>query len=101
MLKINLNCLKSSKILPTDGARAWRPIGLDRRQIGLVREEGQIVEYENMEERVVTFKNWLSYIRKEKYSPAPTTTTITTVVYAQGPPLDSETGVDWRALVKN
>ena len=39
-------CLKASnergifQILPTDGARACMPIGLDRRQLGLVREKG-------------------------------------------------------------
>ena len=42
------------KILPTDGAQACRPIGLDRRQLGMIREEGTIVDYENMKERLVT-----------------------------------------------
>ena len=36
------------KILPTDGATACRLIPLDRRQLGLVREEGQIVNHGNM-----------------------------------------------------
>ena len=41
--------------MPTDGARACRPNGLDRRQISLDREEGQIVDHGNIEKRVVTF----------------------------------------------
>ena len=45
------------KILPTDGARACRPIGLDRRQLGMEREEGEIVDHGNMKERLVTFGN--------------------------------------------
>ena len=41
------------KNLPQDGRRAFRPISLDRRQLGLVREEGQIVDHGNMNERLV------------------------------------------------
>ena len=46
------------KILPTDGARACNPISLDRRQllVGMLREEGQIVDCVNMKERLVTFE---------------------------------------------
>ena len=36
------------KILPLDGTRACRPIGLDGRQLGLVREKRQIVDHGNM-----------------------------------------------------
>ena len=43
--------------MPTDGAIACRPIGLDRIQLGLVREEGKIVNHGNMKEKVVTFGN--------------------------------------------
>ena len=56
-------CLKTSrdrgsfKILPTDGARACKPNCLDKRQLGLVREEGEMVDHGNMKERVVTFGN--------------------------------------------
>ena len=45
------------KIMPIDGARACRPIGLDRRQVDLVREGGQIVDHGNMKEWVVIFGN--------------------------------------------
>ena len=45
----------SFNIFPTDGARACKPISLDRRKLGLVREEGQIVDHDNMKERLVTF----------------------------------------------
>ena len=54
------NCLKASRergsymILPTDGARACRPIGLDRRQLGL--EDGHIVDHGDMKERTVTLE---------------------------------------------
>ena len=57
------NCLKARrgrgifKILLTDGAIACKPIDLDRSQLGLVREEGQILYHGNMKERVVTFGN--------------------------------------------
>ena len=47
----------SFKILPTNGARVYKPISLDRRQIGLIMEEGQIVYHGNEKERVVTFGN--------------------------------------------
>ena len=47
----------SFRIFPTDGARAFRPIRLDRRQLFLVREGGQIVEHINKKKRVVTFGN--------------------------------------------
>ena len=56
------NCLKASrerrslKILPRDGPRAPRPIGLERRKLGLVREEGQIMDHRNIKEKVVTKK---------------------------------------------
>ena len=39
-------------ILPTDGARACRQIGLDKRQLGLVMEERQIVDHGYIKERV-------------------------------------------------
>ena len=48
------------KILPTDGAKACRPMDLDRRQLGLVREGGEIGDKGNMKYRVVVF-------RKEEY----------------------------------
>ena len=44
------NCRKASRerakfmILPIDGARACQQIGLDRRQLGLVRKDGKIVD---------------------------------------------------------
>ena len=44
-------------ILHIDGARECRPIGLDRRQLDLVREGGQIVDHRDMKEWVVTFEN--------------------------------------------
>ena len=46
--KYILNFLKDSKekgsfkILPTYGVRAYRPVGLDRRQLGLVGKEGKL-----------------------------------------------------------
>ena len=40
------------KILPIDGAKVCKPIGLDRRQLGLVREEGQFVDIGNMRKKV-------------------------------------------------
>ena len=46
----------SFKIPPTDGSRVCRPIGLKRRQLDLVREEGEIVDHGNVKERVVTFE---------------------------------------------
>ena len=45
----------SFKILPVDGAQVWRPIGLDRRQLGPAREVGQIVNHENRRNGIVTF----------------------------------------------
>ena len=39
-------------ILLTDGVRACRLISLDRRQLSLLREEGQDVDNGNMKERV-------------------------------------------------
>ena len=39
--------------MPTDGARACKPISLDRRQLFLAMEEGQIVDHGNMKERIV------------------------------------------------
>ena len=57
-----LNCVKasrergSSKIIPIDGAQAFRPIGLDRIHLRLAREEGQIVDYGNVRKMVVTFR---------------------------------------------
>ena len=42
-------------MLPTDGARAYKTISLDRRQLGLVVEEGQFVDHGNMTERIVNF----------------------------------------------
>ena len=42
-------------ILPIDSARACRRISLDSRQLGLSREEGIIVDYENMKQWVFTF----------------------------------------------
>ena len=47
----------SFKNLPTDGVRAFRPIALVRRQVRLVREDGQIVDHGNMKERLVTYGN--------------------------------------------
>ena len=35
--------------------REYRPIGLDMKQLGLVREEGENVDHETVKERVVTF----------------------------------------------
>ena len=64
---IHLDCLKdcrersSIKILPMDGAHYCRPIGIDRRQHGLAREEGQIVKHGNMRKRVVNFRK-LKYV---------------------------------------
>ena len=55
------NCLNASRkrgsfnILPTDGARAYRPICLDRRQLVLVREEEQIVDHINRKKMVDAF----------------------------------------------
>ena len=40
------------KILPKYGASAGRPIGLDRIVLGLVREEGQIVDQGNRKRSV-------------------------------------------------
>ena len=59
--EIFLDCLKAIryrgifKILPSDGTIMCRPIGLNMRQLGLVREEGKFVEHGNLKERVVTF----------------------------------------------
>ena len=39
-------------ILPIDDAQTCRPIGLDRRQLGLARKEGGIVDLGNMRKRV-------------------------------------------------
>ena len=44
-----------SRLCNTNGARACKPISM--RKLGLVREEGQTVDLENIEERVVTFGN--------------------------------------------
>ena len=44
-------------VLLIDVAIAFRPIGLDSRQPGLVRKEGQIVYNGNMIEKVVTCGN--------------------------------------------
>jgi hypothetical protein len=38
----------SFKILPIDGGHTCRPNSLDRRQLGLVRGEGHIVDLENI-----------------------------------------------------
>ena len=43
------------QILPTDGAKACRPMDLDSRRLGLVREEGEIGDKGNMKYRVVVF----------------------------------------------
>ena len=45
----------ASRFCPPDGTRACRPIGLDMRQLGLVSQEGKIVDGGNMKERVVPF----------------------------------------------
>ena len=45
----------SLKILPTDGSRACRPIGMNTRQLGQVREDGKIVDHGDMKEGVVPF----------------------------------------------
>ena len=69
---IKLNCLKANrergifKILPTDVTRACKHISLDKRQLGLVREEGQIVDHGNMKERVgktytLSLSLWIFY----------------------------------------
>ena len=42
--------------MPPDSSTACRPIGLDRRQLGLAREEGQIVILESIIKRVVTLE---------------------------------------------
>ena len=60
--KKKLICLKTSsegtkfKILPTDGARACWQICLDRRQLGLVNEEGQIVDHGKIKKRGYSFR---------------------------------------------
>ena len=41
------------------------------------------------------------YIRKEKYRSATTTTATAVYVTLRGPPLDSEMGMEWRALVED
>ena len=57
-IKYLFNCLKASrergslKILLPDGARACRPIGLDRRRQGLVREEWQTVSHANIFKKI-------------------------------------------------
>ena len=45
----------SFKILPSDGARACKPISLYMRHLGLVGKDWQITDHSNMKERVVTF----------------------------------------------
>ena len=44
------------KILPIDGAKVCKPIGLDRRQLGLVREEGQFVDIGNMRKKGIFYE---------------------------------------------
>ena len=65
---VKINILEASrergsfKILPIDGDQAYRPIDLDRRQLGLAGEEGQIVNHGNMRKSVVTFeKQYMSH----------------------------------------
>ena len=61
MIYIFWNCLKASRETrscntpPTDGARACRLIGLDRKPLGVVREEGQLFYHGNIKDMVVTF----------------------------------------------
>ena len=43
------------KIKLLDSEEAFRPICLEKRQIGLVKEEMQIVDHGNMEERFIIF----------------------------------------------
>ena len=47
----------SFNILLKDGFRVCRPIGMQRRQLGLVREEDQIVDHGYMKERIITLGN--------------------------------------------
>ena len=55
------NCLKDSRdrsnfnILPIDGAQACRPMGQDRRQLGLEREGVHIMNQGNRKKKDVTF----------------------------------------------
>ena len=49
--------LAGFKYLPTDGAWACKPIGMDRRQLCLDRKEAPIADYANMKEREVSFGN--------------------------------------------
>ena len=50
------------KIVPIDGAQAFKPIGLDRKQLGLEREEGKIVDHRNLMKREATLAK-LKYVK--------------------------------------
>ena len=39
--------------MPTDGAKAFRPICLDRKQLGLVSEKGPIMDRQKIKEKKV------------------------------------------------
>ena len=49
------------KILPIDGTRVCRPISLKRRQLGLVRNEGQVEDHENINEMSLLETKNISY----------------------------------------
>ena len=58
-MKKKKKCTRKSasfQIMPIDGAQAFRPIGLDRTQLGLAWEKGNIVNFQNTRKRVPTFE---------------------------------------------